>query len=1040
MQTSVYSQIFVFRRFASFVCFALVLCSALIGKAEHLPIQTYTVADGLLRDNVYKIKQDSRGFLWFCTPEGISRFDGYAFTNFTTADGLPDRHVNDFLETENGTIYIATDKGLARLNPTGIRAPFESDQSTKNPKSKIQNSLFSVYMPDNERAGEVHVLFEDESGAVWAGTSDGLYKLSETSGDAKLESVNLGEPSESADGLFSVNAIVKDRRGAMWVGTSASGLFRLSENGETQRFSIADGLPQANIVSLYQTRDGGFWVSFRGDKEIGLCLLDAETSGSLVKKCYSLKDGLPSDWITDLYQTSDGQFWLGTTRGLCRWQDDGQSSVCKTYTAKNDLCDYDVWSVLEDKDGNLWTGSRCGAKKMARYGFTNYSVADGLGGSGINSIFENQSGDLFVSAIGSDKRIVSRFDGEKFSAVNPSLPSNVNYTGWGWKQTVWQDRAGAWWIPTGFGLFRSPDATSFENLARADLRRVAIKMKGSEIFRLFEDSRGDIWIATTGATNEIFRWERAKNIWHNYTPELGFSPTRIGSAFAEDGSGAIWIGTGEADSALIKYRDGQFKIFTRGDGIPAGWIRDLFFDRAGNLWIANTENGLLKVADTNAEKLSFIRYTPAEGLSSIGVLCATEDDFGRIYAGTGRGLDRLNPTSGQIENFTTFDGLPNSYVEICYRDRAGVLWFGTGNGLARFQPEPEKQRRPPTILITGLRVAGVPQSVSILGASEIPNVELNSDQKQISIDFLGLGATLGEKLKYEYRLSGEDWTSTIERTVNFANLAAGAYHFEVRARNADRIYSQIPATFAFRIAAPVWQRWWFALGILLLTTLAIYLFYKNRLHRLLEMERMRTRIATDLHDDIGANLTRISLLSEVAKQKSENGKPSNLLTSIAEIARESVASMNDIVWAIAPEHDSLLDLTRRMRQHAEEVLALRDIDLNFNASDADLKLSVGVRRDVLLIFKEAVNNAARHSRCSKVEIDFRVEHSVLNLRIADNGRGFETDSESDGQGLRSMTRRAHSLGGELKIDSQAGNGTKVEFDLPLPKARSESRL
>ena len=199
---------------------------------------------------------------------------------------------------------------------------------------------------------------------------------------------------------------------------------------------------------------------------------------------------------------------------------------------------------------------------------------------------------------------------------------------------------------------------------------------------------------------------------------------------------------------------------------------------------------------------------------------------------------------------------------------------------------------------------------------------------------------------------------------------------------------------------------------------------------------MRTRIATDLHDDIGANLTRIALLSEVANQETRsvggNGKR-NLLPSIADIARESVASMNDIVWAISPDHDSLLDLTRRMRQHADEVFTLRDIDLEFSAPSADneLKLSVGIRRDLLLIFKEAVNNAARHSACTRVWIDFRSEDSILSLRIKDNGKGFGTDLESDGQGLRSMARRAAAHGGKLKIDSS--EGTTIEFELPLAK-------
>ena len=147
-------------------------------NAERLPIKTYTVADGLLRDGVYRIKQDSRGFLWFCTMEGVSRFDGYAFTNFTTEDGLPDRHANDFLETKNGEIYIATDDGLARLNPKGLRG------SPDNP-------LFTTHLPENPKAKSFQVLFEDAGGTVWAGTSDGLYKLNEA---GKLEAVDLGKP------------------------------------------------------------------------------------------------------------------------------------------------------------------------------------------------------------------------------------------------------------------------------------------------------------------------------------------------------------------------------------------------------------------------------------------------------------------------------------------------------------------------------------------------------------------------------------------------------------------------------------------------------------------------------------------------------------------------------------------------------------------------------------------------------------------------------------------------------------------------------
>ena len=395
----------------------------------------------------------------------------------------------------------------------------------------------------------------------------------------------------------------------------------------------------------------------------------------------------------------------------------------------------------------------------------------------------------------------------------------------------------------------------------------------------------------------------------------------------------------------------------------------------------------------------------------------------------------MNPENGQVENFTTADGLPNSNVDVAYRDRKNNLWFGTSNGLARFVPEPEKVRRPPNALITGLRISGVAQSVSILGEATIPTLELNSDQRQVTIDFVGLGASLGEKLKYEYRFGNSDWIATSERTVNIANLNSGSYQFDVRSQTADRLYSP-PASVTFQIAAPVWQRWWFIAGLLALAAFLTFGFYRFRLTRLLVMERMRTRIATDLHDDIGANLTRIALMSEVANQEIQgaggNGSR-NLLPSIADIARESVASMNDIVWAISPEHDSLLDLTRRMRGHAEEIFTFRDIDLEFNSpsTGGELKLSVGLRRDLLLIFKEAVNNAARHSGCTKVWIDFHCEDSMLRLGIRDNGTGFDTSTVKDGQGLRSMSRRATAHGGKLNIDSQVGKETVVQFELPL---------
>lgn len=205
---------------------------------------------------------------------------------------------------------------------------------------------------------------------------------------------------------------------------------------------------------------------------------------------------------------------------------------------------------------------------------------------------------------------------------------------------------------------------------------------------------------------------------------------------------------------------------------------------------------------------------------------------------------------------------------------------------------------------------------------------------------------------------------------------------------------------------------------------------------------MRTRIATDLHDDIGANLTKIAILTEVAQQrfaplaKDESGfGAGGLLENIAETSRESVASMSDIVWAINPKKDSLLDLTRRMRRHAEETLQQRDILLKFHAPAADfeLKLDADTRRNVYLIFKESLNNIVRHARATTVKINFRQTPDALFLRIADDGSGFDHTREADGNGLASMRKRAAGFGGTLEITSACGEGTTIVLRVELAR-------
>lgn len=978
--------------------------------AEHFPVKTYTVADGLLRDSVYKIKQDAQGFLWFCTPEGISRFDGYRFTNFTTDDGLPDRHVNDFLQTRDGTIYLATDGGLARLNPTGVRGSSDSP-------------VFTVFRPEGPALHKFQVLLEDIESRVFCGTSNGLYIFAGN----EFERLPLGNATQGPE----ISDLISASDGTVWVASAGSGLFYSSERGSVE-FESVDELSGTNIPSIFQTPDGELWAGLRPGRRGGLCRLSLADRHPRLDRCYTSLDGLPSDWVTDVLEDKNDRLWIATTRGLCAWQGEGKQSVCRNYKSENELCDLDVWSLFDDKDSNLWVGSRCGLKELSGSGFTYFTEQDGLGHGIINSIFENASGDLFASVTTDKGRIISRYDGVKFSAFSPRLSEPVAYFGWGWKQTVLQDSSGSWWIPTGSGLFRSPPASDVRSLESIAAKRVDFPFKASEIFRVYEDSFSNIWVATTGLTSELWHWDRKGNSWNDYTADIGIGPGRIATAFVEEPGGTIWIGTGSdsGDTALIRYRDGKFRVFTKADSDLIGnWIRDLYVDDNHRLWVADTASSLLRIDDTKPDKLDITRYSTTNGLSSNGVYCVTGDAFGRIYAGTGRGLDRLDPTSGFVENFTTFDGLPDSTVEECYRDKQNVLWFGTGRGLARFAPEAGRTRLSPTLLVTGLRVNGAARSISILGERNIPRIDLDASQRSITVDFVGLGATLGERLRYEYRLNDSEWAPTNERTLNFADLRSGGYTLAVRATTRDAIVSDAPATVTFSIASPVWQRWWFILLALSLVALAMYVIYRSRVGKLLELERTRTRIATDLHDDIGSNLSKIALLSELVRMKLTNGSEENrkMLATIADVSRSTVESMRDIVWSINPHRDSVLEMTRRMREHAEDALVPQGVAVHFDTgeSNMDNAVSMDVRRELFLIFKEAVSNTARHSECNSVDIRFAASGGRITMDVTDNGVGFDASSPPQSNGLSNMRARAERIGADFEITSEPGSGTTV---------------
>jgi len=391
-----------------------------------------------------------------------------------------------------------------------------------------------------------------------------------------------------------------------------------------------------------------------------------------------------------------------------------------------------------------------------------------------------------------------------------------------------------------------------------------------------------------------------------------------------------------------------------------------------------------------------------------------------------------------VKHFTTADGLASGEVNVAGRDRDGALWFGTLLGLSRLIPEPDRPDSAPPVFITGIQVRGIPQPLAEFGATNVRQLALRPNQNQVRLDFVGLGFAPGELLRYQYRLEGadRDWSPpTDQRTVNYASLKPGAYRFEVRALNTEGAVSPMPAAVPFTIQAPVWQRWWFLSASAIALATLIYAAYRYRLAQLLAVERVRVRIAADLHDDIGASLSQIAVLSEVARRKIQgaNLDTSEPFVEIASISREVVDAMSDIVWAINPKHDRLSNLEYRMRRFACDVLSTRNIKLDFPAwtGPGDLRVGADLRRQVFLIFKEAVNNVARHSGCTHAGVEFKVVEDNLLLQVTDSGKGFDPLAYLEGNGLMNMRKRAADLGGAMLLESRPNHGTTLQLRIPL---------
>jgi ligand-binding sensor domain-containing protein/signal transduction histidine kinase len=1011
------------RAAVAIACVATALAAGPVA-AERLPVRLFTTDDGLPRDQLTCVHTDARGFVWFCTADGLVRFDGHNAVTFGRDAGLDPPRVRAFTQTSNGQYWAGTDIGLVEFTASADGA---------------LHHFVRVPRADGRPTGWINTVTESRDHLVWCGGSHGLFRMT-AAGDAdRLVAIDIGLTPNATDERI-VRALAADEHGTLWVGAS-SGLYARRVDGRIQRIVAKDGLPVDDVRALALEPGGRLWVATRD----GLALVDRRPlehgAPPRVLHVYRPEHELPHGAILSLFR-ADESLWVGTSLGVTELVAKSSDDV----QVGRQLSGQFSWGMASDLRGNLWIATQAGATRLARDGFTSYSQEDGLATPRVASVVETPRGEICVTTL--VLRIqVNCFDGRRFRAVPIRALQTIDDQGWGWSQLTLQDRRGRWWIPTGRGLLRfRPGLAS--SLASAMPELILDSHRGlssDNIFRLFEDSGGGVWVSTFAESGSgLARVDPATDSLHVFSSRDGLPALLpIVHAFAEDHAGGIWIGLDEG--RLLRYRDGRFAeilahdrpMSAATDVRPEDEVRSLIVDRRGRLWVASTTAGLGRIDDPEAERPNVRWYGTDQGLSSNTAWMLVADGPDDLFVGTSRGVDRVNAENGSVIHYTAADGIPRGEIKGALRDRRGGIWFATTDGVARLAPVRRAASLAPLTLVTAVRVGGISLPIPADGAVDVPAVDVAPGDRRVEIDFVSPGHREADGLRYQHQLEGidRDWTTTDARTVAIAGAAPGTYRFLVRAMLANGVASK-PARVEFTVLAPIWRRWWFIAMAGAGVAVVALAFHRTRVRQLLEVERVRSRIAADLHDNVGASLSRIAILSEVVRRQAEDTLPAVVpeIASIADNAREVIDQMSDAVWFIDPRLDTVQHIAVRIRAIAASLFDHVPILWTLEVDDDVLRvpLTPEQRRHLYLIAKESLTNIARHAHASHVVVRLTAADR-LRLEVIDDGIGMlEHAGSGTGRGLANMRARAAAAGGDVRIALAAqGRGTRIVFEAPL---------
>jgi len=415
---------------------------------------------------------------------------------------------------------------------------------------------------------------------------------------------------------------------------------------------------------------------------------------------------------------------------------------------------------------------------------------------------------------------------------------------------------------------------------------------------------------------------------------------------------------------------------------------------------------------------------------------------------TEKGICKFTPPTNEDTRpvcriYDISDGLPTDKFGPAIRGNDGTLYFGSSEGIVAFKPDDLKDNPyAPPVLLTDFSVLNKPvlpnDSTGLLKlpVDETKEIKLSYKQNVWAFSFAALNYVHPEKNKYAYKLEGfdKDWilTDATKRLANYTNLNAGEYTFRVKASNNDGKWNEKDTSVRLIITPPFWQTSWFILVCVFAAGLIVYAIWNSRMQKLRDIHRIRNKIASDLHDDLGATLSSISIMSELVSQQVNGQSPqaNSMLEKIGTSSRNMIESVNDMVWAINPKNDNFENIIKRMRTFGSEILSAKDIafHLDYDKNLLQSKLKMEMRRNFYLIFKEAVNNVAKYSQATNTFVMIWNREDNLKMTIRDDGKGFDIPSARMGNGLVNMHQRATGMKARFNLESTPGKGTTVELE------------